>query len=286
MATAPRGRLVLVATPIGNLGDLSPRAVEVLRDAAVILCEDTRRTRTLLSAAGIRGAGRLEALHEHNETTRTPAILDAVASGTLAALVCDAGTPGISDPGQRLVAAAVASGLEVSTVPGPSALLAALVVSGLPTDRFVMEGFLPRRGAERSARLDALHREERTCVLFESPRRVAETLAALVQVLGPERRACVARELTKLHEEIVHGTLGELAARYGGVEVRGEVVLVLAGAAPMAHRTATDAELLAALAEARAGGLSTRDAVAEVASVLGVARRRAYELATRGAPEP
>ena len=277
------GTLVVVATPIGNLGDLAPRALEVLRSADRILCEDTRRTRILLSASEIPGAGRLEALHDHNEAQRIPALLSALLGGELIALVSDAGTPGISDPGERLVAAAVASDVLVTTVPGPSALLAALVVSGLPTDRFVMEGFLPRKGTERADRLASLVAARRTAILYESPRRVPATIGDLAAVLDADRRLCVAREMTKLHEEVWRGTIGEALERYRGAEVRGEVVLVLGGAPPSEVPEASDADIVGALREARAAGLSTRDAAAEVAVLLGIPRRRAYELATRDA---
>jgi 16S rRNA (cytidine1402-2'-O)-methyltransferase len=272
------GRLELVATPIGNLGDLAPRAVESLRDVDRILCEDTRRTRSLLSAFSLASGGRLESFHEHNEFGKTPGVIDRLLAGERVALVSDAGTPGISDPGARLVAAAVAAGIEVTALPGPSAVLAALVVSGLPTDRFVMEGFLPRRGADRRARLAGLVDEQRTVVLYESPRRVPATVTELAEVLGAERPAVVARELTKLHEEIWRGSLGEASAHYRDAEVRGEVVLVIGGAVPVA-RQATEAEVLVALQAATSAGLSTRDASAAVSQQLGVARRAVYDLA-------
>jgi 16S rRNA (cytidine1402-2'-O)-methyltransferase len=278
------GRLELVATPIGNLGDLSPRAVETLAGADRILCEDTRRTRSLLSASSLPAGGRLEAFHEHNEDQKTPRVLERLEAGERIALVCDAGTPGISDPGSRLVAAAVAAGIEVGSIPGPSALLAALVISGLPTDRFVMEGFLPRRGSLRHRRVSELKAERRTVVLYESPRRVGATVAELAAVLGGERPLVVARELTKLHEEIWRGNLAEGAEHFAAGELRGEVVLVLGGNAEP-DREATEEDIVAALAQARADGLSTRDAAAEVAEQLGVQRRRVYDLAI-GAPGP
>jgi len=273
------GQLVLVATPIGNLGDLAPRAAEALRGADLILCEDTRRTRHLLSAIDVPGAGRLMAFHEHNEYDKTPGVLERLARGDRVVLVCDAGTPGISDPGGRLVAEAVAVGIEVTTVPGPSALLAALVISGLATDRFVMEGFLPRKGADRRARVGALVDELRTVVLFESPRRVGATVAELAEHLGGTRRVVVARELTKLHEEVWRGSLAEAVERYEGAEVRGEVVIVLEGAAEVEAIPPSDTEVLAALADARRAGLSTRDAASTVAASLGISRRGVYDLA-------
>ena len=273
------GSLVLVATPIGNLGDLSPRALSALESADLICCEDTRRTRTLLSAMDLRAAGRLVSLHEHNERDRTASVLDAVAQGKAVVVVSDAGTPGISDPGSRLVKAALDAGLHVSTVPGPSAVLAALVISGLTTDRFVMEGFLPRRGPERTKQIASLRGEERTCVLFESPRRLRATLVELAEALGDSRQAVVARELTKIHEETLRGSLAELARNLEGVEVRGEVVLLLAGAEPLEGAVIDDEAILSAVRRARENGASLRDAAAMVAEALGVQRRRVYELA-------
>ena len=273
------GSLVLVATPIGNLGDLSPRALSALESADLICCEDTRRTRTLLSAMDLRAAGRLVSLHEHNERDRTASVLDAVALGKAVVVVSDAGTPGLSDPGSRLVKAALDAGLHVSTVPGPSAVLAALVISGLTTDRFVMEGFLPRRGPERTKQIASLRGEERTCVLFESPRRLRATLVELAEALGDSRQAVVARELTKIHEETLRGSLAELARNLEGVEVRGEVVLLLAGAEPLEGAVIDDEAILSAVRRARENGASLRDAAAMVAEALGVQRRRVYELA-------
>ena len=278
-ASMSTGSLVLVATPIGNLGDLSPRALSALESADLICCEDTRRTRTLLSAMDLRAAGRLVSLHEHNERDRTASVLDAVAQGKAVVVVSDAGTPGISDPGSRLVKAALDAGLHVSTVPGPSAVLAALVISGLTTDRFVMEGFLPRRGPERTKQIASLRGEERTCVLFESPRRLRATLVELAEALGDSRQAVVARELTKIHEETLRGSLAELARNLEGVEVRGEVVLLLAGAEPLEGAVIDDEAILSAVRRARENGASLRDAAAMVAEALGVQRRRVYELA-------
>ncbi|HEX3947694.1 MAG TPA: 16S rRNA (cytidine(1402)-2'-O)-methyltransferase [Acidimicrobiales bacterium] len=281
--TAPSssGRIVLVATPIGNLGDLAPRAVQMLADADVVCCEDTRRTRALLSAAGVPAGGRLVALHAHNETGRVPQVLGWVSGGRTVAVVTDAGMPAVSDPGARLVAAAVAEGLAVSVVPGPSAVLAALVVSGLPTDRFCVEGFLPRKGGDRRRRLQALALEERTTVVLEAPGRLVATLTDLAAALGP-RPVAVARELTKLHEEVWRGALPAAVAEFearaaGGEPVRGEVVLVVGGAAPAGP---PDEELVArAVAERLAAGDGPRQAAEAVAAALGVPRRRAYELA-------
>jgi 16S rRNA (cytidine1402-2'-O)-methyltransferase len=270
------GVVVLVATPIGNLGDISARAIETLAAADVICCEDTRRSRALLSALGIPGAGRLVSLHEHNESARVPEVLRWVADGRTVAVVSDAGTPGISDPGALLVAAAAAAGVPVSVVPGPSAIDAALVVSGLPTNRYCVEGFLPRRGPARRERLGAIGAEERTTVLLEAPGRLAATLDELRRACGP-RAVVVARELTKLHEEIWRGDLAAAADEFAAREVRGEVVVVLAGAAPPGP--ASDAEVVAAVRARLEGGSGVRQAADEVAASLGVARRRAYQAA-------
>ena len=274
------GKLVLVATPIGNLGDLSPRAVAELRDADVIAAEDTRRTRGLLTHAGVSAGGRLRSVHAHNERQRAAELVEEIRRGRRVALVTDAGTPGISDPGERLVRVCLEEGLTVETVPGPSAVLAALVVSGLPTDRFAFEGFLPRKGADRSARLAALATEPRTTVLFEAPNRLVETVHALADACGPDRPVAIARELTKLHEEVWRGTLGTAVEHLAGTEPRGEQVIVLGGAPARAAAVDDDA-VSAALREAIEGGSSARDAAATVAATLGIPKRRAYQLATQ-----
>ena len=274
------GELAVVSTPIGNLGDVTARAAAVLASADRILCEDTRRTRILLSALGIPGAGRLVSLHEHNEDGRIAAVVAAVAEGHQVALVCDAGTPGVSDPGQRLIAAATEAGVTVTAVPGPSALLAALVVSGLPTDRFCMEGFVPRKGREREVVLAALTAEERTTVIYEAPGRLGALLTSFAEVMDAGRRVCVCRELTKLHEEVWRGTVAEAVDRWAHAEVRGEIVVVLAGAAPPPVAAVDDAMVLACLEELLAQGLSRRDAAKAAAEALGIPRRRAYEAAS------
>ena len=273
------GALVVVGTPIGNLGDLSPRAVAALASADVLYCEDTRHSRKLLSHAGITGVP-LRSLHEHNEADRVDEVVAAVTEGRTVVLVTDAGMPGVSDPGARAVAAVAAAGLVVTVVPGPSAVLAALVSSGLATDRFCFEGFLPRSGRERTDRLAAVAAETRTSVLFEAPGRVAATVADLAAVCGDDRPVAVARELTKLHEEVWRGTLAEGAA-WAAPGVRGEVVLVLAGAPPVGGVEVDDDTIGRALAGCLADGARTRGAVDEVAAALGVHRRRVYELALR-----
>ena len=274
------GALVLVGTPIGNLGDLSPRAVQALTDADVVYCEDTRHSRKLLTHSGIVGAS-LRSLHEHNEDDRIDEVVAAVAGGATVVLVSDAGMPGVSDPGSRLVAAVAAAGLTVSVVPGPSAVLAALVTSGLPTDRFCFEGFLPRSGRERRERLASVAAEPRTTVLFEAPGRVAATLRDLAAACGAERPVAVARELTKLHEELWRGPAGEAAAWATATPVRGEVVVVVGGA-PVVAAVVADAALLEALGSRLAAGERTRGAVDAVAAEFGVGRRRVYDLALSG----
>lgn len=270
--------LVLVGTPIGNLGDLSPRAVEALQRADAICCEDTRRTGRLLQLAGI-GPRPLVVVNDHTEVRAVPGVLARLAAGERVAVVTDAGMPGISDPGERLVRAALAAGHAVEVVPGPSAAIAALVVSGLPTGRWAFEGFLPRKGAGRAERLAEVARERRTVVLYEAPHRLARTLADLVEVCGPDRRVAVARELTKLHEELWRGTLGEALARAEAAPPRGELVLVLEGAP--APEAASAADIEAAVRARLDGGDSPRDAAAAVARALGVPKRAVYDVAVR-----
>jgi 16S rRNA (cytidine1402-2'-O)-methyltransferase len=269
------GRLVLVATPIGNLGDLTPRAVEVLREADVIAAEDTRRTRGLLTHAGVPATGRLRSVHGHNERGRARELVAAVAGGATVAVVTDAGMPGISDPGAQLVRACLDAGLAVEVVPGASAVLAALVLSGLPTDRFVFDGFLPRKGGARTARLAELRDETRTIVCFEAPGRVAATLADLEAVCGPDRRVAVARELTKLHEEVWRGPLAAAVAQFAPTAPRGEVVIVVEGRLSDRDEPDDDTIAAAAVAELREGR-STREAADRISDRLGISRRRAY----------
>lgn len=272
------GRLVLVATPIGNLGDLSPRAVEVLADADVVACEDTRRTGKLLAHAGV-SAPRLLVVNEHTEKSGAAEIADLIVAGNMVALVTDAGTPAVSDPGARVVKAVLKVGGEVEAVPGPSATLAALVVSGLPTGRFCFEGFLPKKGRHRSDRIEELAHESRTMVLFEAPHRLARTLEDLTTALGGDRALAIVREQTKLHEEIWRGTLAEAVARVAATEPRGEHVLVVAGCPNAAPPS--ESQIRTALDERLADGLSRRDAAAAVAADLGVSRRAAYQISLK-----
>ena len=273
------GALVVVGTPLGNLGDLSPRARDALAAADIVACEDTRRTGRLLQLTGLGGVP-LVVVNEHTEYERTPELVEQVAAGRRVALVSDAGMPAVSDPGQRVVSAVLDAGLAVEVVPGATALVTALVVSGLATDRFVFEGFLPRKGPDRQARLAELAPERRTVVLYEAPHRLRRTLEELVEVLGADRPMAVARELTKLHEEVWRGSLGQAAQRASLEPPRGEHVLVLAGAPELPARRWEDSELRELLVDARSRGLSRRDATSEVAERTGAARRRVYDLAS------
>jgi 16S rRNA (cytidine1402-2'-O)-methyltransferase len=270
--------LVLVGTPIGNLGDLSPRAVEALSAADAICCEDTRRTGRLLQHAGVAHRP-LIVVNDHTEAGAIPGVLARLAAGERVAVVTDAGMPGISDPGERLVRAAVAEGHTVEVVPGPSAAVTALVASGLSTGRYAFEGFLPRKGADRAERLGEIAGERRTVVLYEAPHRLARTLADLAAACGAARRVAVGRELTKLHEETWRGTLAEALAWAAANPPRGELVVVLDGAPEPEAASADD---VAAAVQARLdAGDSARDAAAVVARDLGVPKRTAYEIAVR-----
>ena len=267
--------LVLVATPIGNMGDLSPRAVLELTEADLVACEDTRRTGKLYKHLGIPHPPFL-VCNEHTEARASEVIVERIRSGERVVLVSDAGLPGISDPGARMVFAVVAAGLAVTAVPGTSAVLAALAMSGFSTERFAFEGFLPRKGSDRSERLGEIEIERRTTVFFESPRRIQRTLNDLLERFGPERRIAVARELTKHFEEIWRGRLGDAVDHFGAHEPRGEFVVVVDGAQPA---TSTDAEILDALRSELATGASRRDAIDAVVGGFGVGKRRVYDLA-------
>ena len=271
------GALVIVGTPIGNLGDFSPRAIEALGSVDVLCCEDTRRTGRLLQLAGIPKPSRMVVVNEHTEAAEAAHVVKLLDAGQRVAVVSDGGMPGISDPGERLVRAAIDAGHPVEVVPGPAAAVAALVVSGLPAGRFVFEGFLPRKGSGRAERLAAVAAEPRTAVLYEAPHRVARTLADLVAVCGGDRPVAVAREITKLHEEVWRGDLAGALAWAEEREPPGEIVLVLGGAppAPEADEEAIDEALRVALAS----GLRVKDAASQVAAELGIARRRAYDRA-------
>ena len=273
------GTLWLVATPIGNLGDIAPRARETLEQSALVCCEDTRRTGRLLQHLGIT-ARALAVCNDHTEHRLAERVANELAAGHDVAVVSDAGTPGISDPGERLVHAAINAGATVSAIPGACAAISALITSGLPTERFVMEGFLPRRGQERTDRLTDIAAEHRTIVLYEAPHRIVRTLADLTEVCGGDRQISISRELTKLHEETIRSTLAELRLE----EPRGEYVIVIAGR-PREQQTITEESIREALEEALSRGLSRRDAAADVARRLGIPRRQAYDLAIQS-PSP
>ena len=270
---AGQALLVLVASPIGNLGDLSPRAIEALGAAELICCEDTRRTGKLLQHAGLAGK-RMAITNEHTERDRVRDVLDVLGRGGTVAVVTDAGTPGISDPGEWLTRAVIEAGYEVSSIPGPAAFVSALVTSGLPTARFVFEGFLPRSGADRRERLAELAAERRTVVLYEAPHRIERTLADLRAACGDDRPVVVARELTKLYETVERGTLATIDIG----SPRGEYVVVLGGA-PRPDAVSDPEAIAATLDELLAGGMSTKDAATEASSRLGIPRRDAYAIA-------
>ena len=284
MKNTTPGTLVVAAVPIGQPGDISPRLASALATVPVIAAEDTRRVRRLAAALGVHPAGRIVSYYGAVEQDRVPGLLDALAAGEDVLLVTDAGMPTVSDPGYRLVAAAAAAGLTVTVLPGPSAVTAALAVSGLPSDRFCFEGFPPRRAAERARRFASLAAEPRTMVFFESPHRLAGTLAGLVAEFGPDRRAVACRELTKTYEEIRRGTLAELAG-WATAGVRGEITLVVAGApagapaASTASRAAASTAgpaLAAEVASREADGLARKDAIAAVAAGRGLRKRDVY----------
>lgn len=268
--------LVLAGTPIGRVTDASPRLAEELATADVVAAEDTRRLRRLASDLGVTVTGRVVSYFDGNEAARTPVLLEALLAGERVLLVTDAGMPSVSDPGYRLVAAAVEHDLEVTAVPGPSAVLAALAVSGLPVDRFCFEGFPPRKAGERARRLAALADEPRTMVFFEAPHRTAATLAAMAEAWGADRPAAVCRELTKTHEEVRRGPLADLAS-WAADGVRGEVTIVVAGAEPSATVAGDPASLRAAVAGREAEGVSRKEAIVEVARLAGVPKREVYQ---------
>lgn len=301
-----RGTLYVCGTPIGNLRDISERVLDTLRSVCLIAAEDTRVTRKLTTHFGL--PGRLVSYHEHNKRAMTPEIIRTLLGGCDVALVSDAGMPGISDPGEELIARAIEAGIKIVPVPGPTALITGLVVSGLPTGRFAFEGFLPRNAGDRRARLAALASEKRTIVLYESPHRIKSTLEDLAEALGPGRRCAVARELTKVHEEVVRGTLGEVAGEFARREPRGEMVIVVEGAwrdamdtGPMMGAdgghpceggssyeqgsgereggTPSVDDVKARLTEAMKGGLDKKAAVRSVARALGLRKQDVYRIA-------
>ncbi|MBU7598493.1 16S rRNA (cytidine(1402)-2'-O)-methyltransferase [Streptomyces sp. P38-E01] len=269
------GTLVLAGTPIGDLADAPPRLAQELAAADVVAAEDTRRLRRLTQALGVRTGGRVVSYFEGNEAARTPELADALVAGERVLLITDAGMPSVSDPGYRLVAAAVERGVRVTAVPGPSAVLTALALSGLPVDRFCFEGFLPRKAGERLGRLREVAEERRTLVYFEAPHRLADSLAAMAEAFGTERRAAVCRELTKTYEEVRRGPLGELVS-WAEQGVRGEITVVVAGAEE--SRDAVDPEeLVRRVAVREEAGEHRKEAIAAVAKEAGLPKRAVFD---------
>ncbi|MER6664804.1 16S rRNA (cytidine(1402)-2'-O)-methyltransferase [Amycolatopsis japonica] len=267
------GRLVLAATPLGDVRDASPRLSEALATADVIAAEDTRRLRSLTAALGVSPVGRVVSFYEDVETARLPKLLESLQAGETVLLVTDAGMPSVSDPGFRLVAACVEADVPVTCLPGPSAVTTALALSGLPCDRFCFEGFAPRKPGERAKWLGSLKDEPRTAVFFESPHRLASTLADAADVLGPERRAAVCRELTKTYEEVKRGNLPDLAA-WAAEGVKGEITVVLAGAPP---RSVSVEDLVSEVSSRVSAGERLKSAAAEVAEAAGVSKKELYD---------
>ena len=274
MSETKEGFLFLVSTPIGNLSDLSKRAVETLEAADLIACEDTRRTGQLLKFIGVENK-KLIRVDEHTEFKSKSQIVENIKNGLTVALVSDAGTPGISDPGEELVKTVIENNCNVSVIPGASSVIAALVVSGISMKRWVMEGFIPRKGKDREEILKELAVEERTIILFESPKRLPETLKDLCQHLGEDRLVAVVREITKIHEEVWRGSLKRAVEHYGS-PTKGEVVIVVEGS--NYESTIPDEHILKVLREAKNSGLSAKDASSQIAVQLGVSRRRVYKL--------
>ncbi|MEW1788503.1 16S rRNA (cytidine(1402)-2'-O)-methyltransferase [Streptomyces albidoflavus] len=270
------GTLVLAGTPIGDTSDAPPRLAAELERADVIAAEDTRRLRRLTQALGVHTTGRVVSYFEGNESARTPELVEELAQGARVLLVTDAGMPSVSDPGYRLVAAAVERGLRITAVPGPSAVLTALALSGLPVDRFCFEGFLPRKAGERLGRLREVAGERRTLVYFEAPHRLAATLEAMAEVFGADRRAAVCRELTKTYEEVRRDGLGELAA-WAAEGVRGEITVVVEGAPEAGPADLDDAELVRRVRDREEAGERRKEAIAAVAAEAGLPKRQVFD---------
>ncbi|MDP9797884.1 16S rRNA (cytidine1402-2'-O)-methyltransferase [Catenuloplanes nepalensis] len=279
---ADGGRLILVGAPLGNVGDASARLREALASADVVAAEDTRRLARLARDLDVTVAGRVVSYFEGNEERRTPELVEALRGGAVVAIVTDGGMPSVSDPGYRLVRAALDAEIPVTAAPGPSAVTTALALSGLPSDRFCFEGFLPRSGSARRSRLRELAAEPRTLVFFEAPHRISGTLADLAAVFGADREAAVCRELTKTYEEVRRGPLAALATWAAESGPRGEITVVVGGAPDMAAERPSDEQLKAEVAEEQAAGVSRRDAATAVASRHGLRRRDVYNLVTAG----
>jgi 16S rRNA (cytidine1402-2'-O)-methyltransferase len=281
------GTLVLAGTPIGDVADAPPRLAAELESADIVAAEDTRRLRRLTQALGVHTQGRVVSYFEGNESARTPELVEALAGGARVVLVTDAGMPSVSDPGYRLVAAAVEKNIKVTAVPGPSAVLTALALSGLPVDRFCFEGFLPRKAGERFGKLREVAQERRTLVYFEAPHRLDDTLAAMAEVFGAERRAAVCRELTKTYEEVKRGGLGELAA-WAADGVRGEITVVVEGAPEAGPGELDAAELVRRVRVREEAGERRKEAIAAVAAEAGLPKREVFDavVAAKNADRP
>lgn len=275
-----RGRIVLAGTPLGNAGDASQRLREILASADIIAAEDTRRLRNLVSRIDVEITGRVLSFFDANERTRSVELVEAAQRGDLVVVVTDAGMPSISDPGYRLVVQAIEADVPISVVPGPSAVLAALALSGLPVDRFTFEGFLPRKSGERQSALAHLVAEPRTMVFFEAPHRLAATLAQMSVVFGANRPGAICRELTKTYEQVIRGPLSELVAATAE-GLRGEITLVIQGAAPEMSELRSDEDLVAEVLRLEQAGISRKDAIAEVAASCGAKRRLVYDAVIR-----
>lgn len=281
---SPRGLIMLAATPVGNAGDASARLVDALATSDVIAAEDTRRLRALLSRLDVDPQGQIVSFYEGNESARVPELIERAAAGARVLVVTDAGMPSISDPGFRLVREAHESDVDITCLPGPSAALAALVLSGLPVARFAFEGFLPRKDGDRRRRLASLATEERTMVFFEAPHRLDASVRDMADAFGVDRRAAVCRELTKTYEEVKRDSLGELA-RWAEGEVRGEITIVVAGASDDERRDASglgdDEAIAAAVRDRMDAGASRKEAAAEVADQAGLSKRYVYDVSLR-----
>jgi 16S rRNA (cytidine1402-2'-O)-methyltransferase len=268
------GQLFLAATPIGNIGDASTRLCEILKTANVIAAEDSRRAHRLLADLGISTQAQIWSFYDAVEQAKSPELINRVIAGETVVVITDAGMPSVSDPGYRLVQEAIAQNVKVSVIPGPSAVLAALAISGLPVDRFSFEGFLPRKSGERRTLCESLLHEPRTMVFFEAPHRLADSLVDLEAVFGSERKGVICRELTKTYEEVIRGTLAELST-WSNREILGEITLVIAGAAPLPETTAQEwVDLVATRVEV---GETQRDAISAVARELGIPKRNVYD---------
>ena len=268
--------LVVIGTPIGNLGDISERAIKELREVDLICCEDTRRTGKLLNLLNINPRPDLEVVNEHTEEKRANEILNRITAGLRVALVTDAGMPGIADPGQYLIKSAIDHEINLEIVPGPTAGIVALIASGLPTSRFVFQGFIPRKGEERQRRIEEIARDDKTTVIYESGKRIERTIQDLLNICGDERKAIIARELTKMHEEIQRGTLRHLQTKMSDISTKGEFVLILSGISE--DHYVSDSLLKEELQEIIGSGKSKRDAVKELTSKYQLSKRRVYDL--------